>query len=516
MCMNSRRFAVRSVLIAAGLALATGSWAAPPQPRHAVAPAADATRALADIDKVVAASMAKFGSPGAAVGVIKDGKVVFEKAYGLRNVEEKLPVTPDTLFPIGSISKGFTVTLAAMMVDEGKMDWDTPVRAYLPWFALKDPVASEQITLRDMFTHMSGLPSHDTIRYAVPHSREDLVRGLRYLEPNITFRQRYQYNNLIFTAAGYIVGHVADSDWESLVRQRIFGPLEMKSSNTSVSDSARTDNFSYGYLQNLKGDGPRFRRLDLYDYQKFGVGPNGAVNSTLNDMLHYLSFQMNNGQFEGRRLVSEKQMTEMHSGLVSTGGDKYGEQYGMAWFVRDYGGYRLVSHAGGIFGFHVLIGFIPELNYGFVVFSNQEASEVTRSIVYSITDRMLNLPRTDWVAKLQFPGPEGGDFSLAKPIAPPAHPLSAYTGVYENPAYGRIKVTLAGDQLHLSFPAMEGVVKPHAYDTFDTVFTIWKVDTMTSRTEFHSAPDGKIDAVGLDLTMDGEPGVSLIRFTRIE
>src|SRR5262249_30112602 len=154
----------------------------------------------------------------------------------------------------------FTATLAAMMVDEGKIGWDTPVRTYLPWFALKDPVASEEITMRDMLTHMSGLPSHDTIRYAVPQSREQLVRGLRYLDPNITFRQRYQYNNLIYTAAGYIGGHVANSDWETLIRQRIFTPLGMKSSTISVDDSVKTDNFAYGYLQNFKDDGARFRR----------------------------------------------------------------------------------------------------------------------------------------------------------------------------------------------------------------------------------------------------------------
>src|SRR5271165_1646343 len=181
---------------------------------------------------------------GFAIAVIEDGKVILSKGYGLRDVKKNLPVTEKTLFAIGSSTKSFTVTSMGVLVDEGKLDWDKPVRDYLPDFRLWDQFATERMTPRDLVTHRSGLPRHDLMWYNSPFSREELFARLRYLEPNKDFRTTFQYQNLMFLTAGYLAGQVADMSWEDYVRKVIFQPLGMSSSNFSVTDSQKTSEYS--------------------------------------------------------------------------------------------------------------------------------------------------------------------------------------------------------------------------------------------------------------------------------
>src|SRR5271165_741007 len=183
---------------------------------------------------------------GFAIAIVQDGKVILSKGYGLRDVKKNLPVTEKTLFAIGSATKSFTVTAMGTLVDQGKLDWDKPVRDYLPDFRLWDQFATERMTPRDLVTHRSGLPRHDLMWYNSPFSREELFARLRYLEPNKDFRTTFQYQNLMFMTAGYLAGHVAGTTWEQLVRKSIFEPLGMKGSNFSVTDSLKSADYSLG------------------------------------------------------------------------------------------------------------------------------------------------------------------------------------------------------------------------------------------------------------------------------
>src|SRR5262249_11433827 len=190
----------------------------------------DAIRALDGFDNDVERAMKELHAPGAAVGVIREGKVILAKGYGVREIGKTMPVTADTIFALGSITKSFTALTVAAMVDEGKLDFDKPVHDYLPWFQMYDPVATSLITPRDLLTHRSGLPRHDFIRFSTPLARAELVRRLRYLEPNRTFRDIYQYNNLMYVTAGFLAGEMAGKSWEDLVIERIFTPLGMTNS----------------------------------------------------------------------------------------------------------------------------------------------------------------------------------------------------------------------------------------------------------------------------------------------
>jgi CubicO group peptidase (beta-lactamase class C family) len=202
--------------------------------------AADTKGPLDGFDEFMAKAMAEFKVPGAAVAVVKDGTIVLSKGYGYRDRERKLPVTGSTIFPIASITKSFTVTALGTLADEGRLDWDRPVREYLPGFRMHDEVATEQLTTRDMVTHRSGLPRHDLVWYSSGFTREQLVEKLRYLELNKPIRSTFQYNNLMFLTAGYLGGRISGTSWEDLVRQRVLEPLGMTTTKFSSEDARKT------------------------------------------------------------------------------------------------------------------------------------------------------------------------------------------------------------------------------------------------------------------------------------
>jgi CubicO group peptidase (beta-lactamase class C family) len=209
---------------------------------------ADPASALAGIDLDVKRAMEAQHVPDAAVGVIVNGKVILAKGYGARDIGKPALVDADTIFDIGSMTKSFTAAAAAAMVDDGKLDWDKPVITYIPWFRMYDPVATQLITPRDLLIHRSGLSGNNFIRESTYLSREELVRRIRYLEPSATFRQTFQYNNLMYTVAGYLAGQVNGTTWEELVKQRIFMPLGMIHSNTSAVELQQSNDYAHPHL----------------------------------------------------------------------------------------------------------------------------------------------------------------------------------------------------------------------------------------------------------------------------
>ncbi len=242
---------------------------------RAVDPAAAMKRSMEGFDAVVDKAIKDFKVPGLAIAVVKDGEVIYARAFGRRDVEKGLPVTPDTLFAIGSCTKAFTTFVMGTLVDEGKLDWDTPVRTYLPGLRMGDPIATESITPRDLVTHRSGLPRHDMVWYNTRLTGKDVFARLAHFEPTEPLRAKFQYNNMMFMLAGYLVENVDGRPWEEAVRARIFGPLGMRSSNFSVLDSQKSDDFARPYDEQ---EG-KVRVIPFRDITN--VGPAGSINSSV-------------------------------------------------------------------------------------------------------------------------------------------------------------------------------------------------------------------------------------------
>ncbi len=423
------------------------------------------------VTKLVAA----WNVPGLAISIIKDGKVIFAEGFGYRDVKQNLKVTPHTLFAIGSCTKAFTATAMGMLVDEGKVEWDKPVRNYLPTFKLQDVVASERMTPRDLLTHRSGLPRHEPVWYGSPASRKEIFDRLQYLEPSKDFRAVFQYQNMMFMTAGYLVGEVAGTSWEAFIQKRFFEPCEMKESNVSVNDSQKAPDFALPYQEkNDKVEPIPFRNIDA-------IGPAGSINSNVLDMANWVLMNLNKGKFKDKQIVSEAALTEIQTPqVVMPSPIQYDEilypSYGMGWAIVPYRGHLLLEHGGGIDGFIAMVAFLPRDNIGAIILSNSGSTPLPSIVLYNIIDRMLGLSPVDWSkrikdqmdkAKAEAEKAKKDADKDRKPDTKPSHPLADYAGDYENPAYGTISILKEGDQIKAKFNSFDLALSHYHYDTFE-------------------------------------------------
>jgi len=444
-------------------------------PYVAITAHGDTTTATVNgIDEFITSVMDEWKVPGLAIAVVQDGEVILSKGYGYRSVDEELPVTPQTLFAIGSITKSFTVTMLGMLADEGKLDWDEPVRSYLPDFQLMDEVATEYMTPRDLVTHRSGLPRHDLLWYGSPLTRRALYERLRYLEPNEEFRAVWQYQNLMFMTAGYLAGQLAGTTWEELVQARIFDPLGMSQTNLSVENMQRSGDFSYPY--NMADD--VVSKIDFRNIDE--VGPAGAINSSVEEMIRYVQFFIDKGEWDGEQLLSKANVQQMQTPQMVMGGTvQYEElghtQYGMGLFITTYRGRKLVHHGGGIDGFISLLSFMPNEKLGMIVLTNLSGNNPVPTIVTrGVYDRVLELESVDWMGrtkeqqtKAEEAAEKAEEHSAQIEGTAFSHALEDYAGKYEHPAYGVISVEVDGEELEATFNSFSATLEHFHYDVFE-------------------------------------------------
>jgi CubicO group peptidase (beta-lactamase class C family) len=378
----------------------------PARVRAADAPLPEASAALDGFDAFVDAARDAWHVPGVAVAVVKENDVVHLKGYGLRDREKGLPVTPQTLFPIASISKSFTATGLGMLADEGKLDWDRPVHAIVPEFQLRDHVADERAAIRDLLSHRTGLPRHDLVWYAARASRLEAVKVLQHLEPSRDFRAAWQYNNLMFLAAGVVAERASGRTWEEFTRDRIFTPLGMTASRFLADHPENSADFAHPYAKRKD----TVRRVPFYHDD--ALGPAGGVVSSAAELARYLQFHINRGRWNGKTLLSERAaeamqtpQTVMPESEVSphykTEFLEMGESgYGLGFFITSYRGHKLIWHSGSIDGYSLLFSFLPREKLGVLVLTNLSGSRpVPVCVTRNVFDRLLGLPPIDWVAR---------------------------------------------------------------------------------------------------------------------
>lgn len=478
---------------------------------------------LDGFDAFVEKVMKEWKVPGLSLAIVKEGKIVYAKGYGFRDVAKKLPVTPDTLFAIGSNSKSFTAAALGILVDEGKLDFDKPVREYLPDFRLHDEYATANLRVRDLVSHQSGLPRHDLLWYGSPLSRKELFERLRYLEPSRPVFARYQYNNLMFMVAGVLIERVSGMTWEAFISKRIFEPLAMKTSNTSVNDSKRSADFALPY-QEIKGEVKEipFRNIDA-------IGPAGSINSSVNEMSNWLAMQLAKGKFNGKQVISEKSLAENHKPhiIASDQAPPYEElfysSYAMGWAVSTYRGRMFWAHSGGIDGFISQMRVLPKEQLGIVVLTNS-GSTASQVVLFNILDRALGLSEIDWVQRTKNDQAKAveaqakaraADDAARKKDTQPSHPLADYVGEFEHPGYGKLMVTLEGDALKVDLRGFGAKLKHYHYDVFqgaEDPAALGASPLAAMKVSFLANKVGQIDRATLPL----EPSVKEIVFTRKE
>ncbi|NIM98145.1 MAG: serine hydrolase [candidate division Zixibacteria bacterium] len=430
---------------------------------------------LKGLDKFITERMEEWNVPGLALSVIQDGRLIYSKGFGSRDVEQNLPVTPQTLFAIGSCTKAFTAVTMGMLVDEGQLEWDRPLREYLPTFKLKDSFATERMTPRDLVCHRSGLPRHDSMWYNSSASRKELFDRLQYLEPSKDFRTTYQYQNLMFMTAGYLVGQIAGTSWERFVRNRIFMPLGMTNSNFSVNDSQKALDFALPYREkDNKIIQIPFRNIDT-------VGPAGSINSNVTDMANWILLNLSKGKIGDQQVVSESSLKEIHSPqMISSKSYRYDESfysmYGMGWGITSYRGHLRLSHGGGIDGFTAQVVLLPRDNIGMVILTNRSGTVLPSIISNNVADRLLGLDQIDWNSRIKKQVEEGEEEAEKakkekdkdrKLNTKPSHPLEDYAGDYEHPGYGVISFVIKNDQMNAEYNSIPYTASHYHYDVFE-------------------------------------------------
>jgi CubicO group peptidase (beta-lactamase class C family) len=349
----------------------------------------DPAEKLAAIEKIIEAKRAEMGVPGVAVAIVKDDKAIFQKGFGLRDVERNLPVTADTLFAIGSCTKAFTAMAAVISQDEGKLSLDDSPKKHLPYFKLQDPEADAQITVRDLLHHSSGLDQTDISWYTGALNREEAIKVAGLAKPKAKFREKFQYQNTMYSAAGEVVGQANKTTWEAYLAERFFKPLGMKSSDMSVKQMVKAADYATGYsLEDKNAKKAMLRDLT-------NIAPAGAINSNVKDMSQWARLMLGGGVFEGKRFVSEKGFAEVVKKQISAFGDG---GYGLGWALNKWEGHQVVSHSGGIDGFNSLVTLMPDQKLGVIVLTNVSGSALPQQIQNTVFENIVGRPESAVVA----------------------------------------------------------------------------------------------------------------------
>jgi len=436
------------------------------------------TDPLAGIEKELEQILKDRKAAGFAVAVVKKDSVIYAKGFGYRDYENKVPVTPNTLFAIGSCTKAFTSSLLGLMNKEGNLDFDKPARDYLPGLKFFNDNLNRNVTVKDIIVHRTGLPRHDMSWYLFStDSRDELLKRIEFMEPTAPLRQTWQYNNFMYLAQGMIAEKHYEKSWEELIREKLLKPMDMKRSNSSIQALAADSDAALGY--EVKNDS-LISKTDYYNIN--AMGPAGSINSSVMEMAQWLKVWINKGKLNGKEILPESYINEAISSQMvispllpqTESPDVHLANYGYGWMLSSYRGHYRVDHGGNIDGFSANTAFYPADSIGIVVLTNQNVSSVNSVVRNTIADRILGLKYVDWndrinkaQAKAKAEGTKGE--GNQKKDTQPSHPLKDYEGLYTHKAYGTIEVKHQNDSLIAVFPIEKMWLRHYHYDVFQPV-----------------------------------------------
>ena len=424
------------------------------------------------LELLITEAMDEWKIPGLAVAVVQNGEVALVGAYGLRDVEAGLKVTTDTQFLIGSITKSFTSTGLAVLMDERRMDWKNPVRDYIPEFRLHDAVATDRITVRDLLCHHSGLPRHDWIWVPADLSPAQMLAAMRYLEPSEDIRSVSQYCNLGYLVASLVAERISGQSWNEFTRARLTDKLRMNVTFT-VEDLAAAADAAVPYAM----DGDTRLRAERWPIRATAAG---GINTSIASVANWLRFHLDKGEFEGQRLLSPTLIQQLQTPRVHVAAAEFAEygdmHYGLGFRSHSYRGERVVWHGGAWIGWNTLMKMLPDRGVGVAVFTNRHPSMVPEILANYVFDRVCGKEPIPWLDRLRerrrkFVAQLDVDRQARKATrrlnTRPSHDLADYAGDYDHPGYGRITITHAEGKLNWAYRGMSEPLAHRHYDTFE-------------------------------------------------
>jgi len=469
-----------------------------------------------DFDAYVARVMHQFQVPGMAIAVVKDGRVVLAKGYGVRRLGDPTPVDERTLFGIASNTKAFTATALGILVEEGKLQWDAPVVNYLPWFQMYDPFVTREITVRDLLVHRSGLGlgAGDLMWWpASTYDRKEIARRLRYIKPATSFRSAYAYDNVLYSVAGELIEAVSGQTWEDFVSSRILSKVGMSGSSVRHSAAAAGGNVA---TPHAPIDG---QVRPITPFASDNVNPAGGINSSATDIAKWLIVQLDSGKLaDGTRLFTPRTTFELWSIVTPYRVGRAARElsalqanfagYALGFEIRDYRGWKIVNHTGGLPGFVSKIAMVPDQRLGIAVFTNQESGDAFQAVIWRLLDHYLRAPTTDWIPifaalRARFDSIDAAQERAAAAArdtaSRPSLPLEKYAGTYRDAWYGDITIAQEGGKLVMRFSHSPDLIGDLEHFQYDTFIARWRNRELRADAyvTFALKPDGSIDQVKL-------------------
>ena len=421
--------------------------------------------------------------PGIGVGVVVKQQLVFAKGYGYRDYGKKIPYTPTTTQPIASNTKLFTAVAAGLLVEDARLDWDKPIRDYVPSIKFASDDLNRTITMRDMLSHRTGISQHDGLWYKSDLTQKDLFDRLRYLEPSAPPRTTFLYNNVMYAAAGYALELLAGKPWQTLVAERILQPLGMTCTTFTIADLLETPEPAVPYSEGRADS--KLARTPYYNDN--GMAPAGGLSSSVVDMSHWLIALMNGGVYEGAQVIPQRVIRETLRPAIEIPSNDSGSRgwremadraYGMGRWTASYRGHPVAYHGGDIRGFHSELSMMPSDSIGVIVMViGDHAAPLTSIVTWNIYERLLGVSPTPWSERLnaiRLAKSKADRVARSKPRdaravrSKPSHPIADYAGEFEHQAYGVLTISQADKSLVFGFHKIRLPLSHVQYDRFDT------------------------------------------------
>ncbi len=440
---------------------------------------AQSTKQINEFDAYVQKAVKDWQAPGVAVAVVKDGKVILKKGYGTRESGKEAPVDAYTLFACASTTKAMTATGMGMLVDEGKVSWNDPVIKYLPDFRLYEPYVTQQLTIRDLFTHNSGVGNTDFLWGDVELSSPQILQKMAIIKPSYSFRSSFIYQNIFYLVAGAVIEKVSGNSWGDFMKQRIFQPLGMNRTKPylrEVTDANRSK--PHAKVDNTV--------MVIEDLSADAIGPAGSVWSCADDIAKWTLCMLDSSKYAGGRLVSPQTWAELFKPQVLVPESQFYPTmhlthpnwitYGLGWFQQDYKGQKINFHTGSLPGTVAIHGQLPEARLGIYVFGNLDHVELRHALMFKAFDLFALGSNRDWSTELQAlytklseegEAAQKAAESNRKTNTQPSLPLAAYVGSYSDPLFGKVLVTVTNNRLVVTINELNKIALEHwHYNTF--------------------------------------------------